>query len=129
MGRVGWEQSPPFNASARALAKSYLDGGGRLIVSSHDAAWALGSSSSPFATAETESWVRAVLKVTFVCDPLTIGQVNGVSSDPISGAYTGGGVVYTAHRDGGADDQLAPSTAGGVPPPGWADGPDPRAAA
>ena len=120
--QVGLEQYPPFNASARALAKSYLDGGGRLVVSSHDTAWALGSSSSPFATAETESWVRAVLKATFVCDPLTIGQVNGVSSDPISGAYTGGGVVYTAHRDGGADDQLAPSTAGGIASTDWTDG-------
>jgi len=120
--QVGLEQYPPFNASARALVQSYLDGGGRLIVSSHDAAWALGSPSSPFASAETESWVRAVLKATFLCDPLTIGQVRGVSSDPISGAYAGGGVVYTPHRDGGADDQLAPSVAGGTASTDWTDG-------
>ena len=120
--QVGLEQYPPFNASARTLVQSYLDGGGRLIVSSHDTAWALGSSSSPFATAETESWVRAVLKATFVCDPLTIGQVKGVSSDPISGAYTGGGVVYTSHRGGGADDQLAPTAADGTASTDWTDG-------
>jgi len=119
--QVGLEQYPPFNVSARALVQSYLDGGGRLIVSSHDAAWALGGSSSPFATAETESWVRAVLKATFVCDPLTIGQAKGVSSDPISGSYAGG-VLYTPHRDGGADDQLSPSAAGGTTLTDWTDG-------
>src|SRR2546428_846255 len=121
--QVGLEQYPPFNASARALVQSYLDGGGRLIVSSHDAAWALGSPSSPFASAETESWVRAVLKATVLCDPATIGQVRGGSSDPISGAYAGGGVVYTPHRGGGADDQLAPSVAGGAASPAWSDRP------
>src|SRR5207247_3198180 len=120
--QFGLEQYPPFNASARALVQSYLDGGGRLIVSSHDTAWALGSSSSPFATAETESWVRAVLKTTFVCDPLTIGQVKGVSSDPVSGAYTGGGVVYTPHRGGGADDQIAPGATDGIALTDWTDG-------
>ncbi len=121
--QVGLEQYPPFNASARALVQSYLDGGGRLIVSSHDSAWALGSSSSPFATPETQSWVQAVLKATFVCDPLTIGQVTGVSSDPISGAYAGsGGVLYTPHRDGGADDQLSPGAAGGMTSTDWTDG-------
>src|SRR2546426_531190 len=119
--QVGLEQYPPFNVSARALVQSYLDGGGRLIVSSHDAAWALGGSSSPFATAETESWVRAVLKATFVCDPLTIGQAKGVSSDPISGSYAGG-VLYTPHRDGGADDQLSPSAAGRATLTEWTDG-------
>src|SRR3989442_10501380 len=113
---------PPFNASARALVQRYLDRGGRLIVSSHDTAWALGSSSSPFATPETESWVRAVLKATFVCDPLTIGQVKGVSSDPISGAYTGGGVVYTPHRGGGTDAQPAPTAADGTASTDWTDG-------
>src|SRR2546421_1051216 len=94
--QVGLEQYPPFNASARALVRSYLDGGGRLIVSSHDAAWAPGGSSSPFATAETESWVRAVLKATFVGGPLTIGQAKGVSSDPVSGPDAAG-VLYTPH--------------------------------
>src|SRR5207244_7330647 len=85
--QVGLEQYPPFNASARALVQSYLDGGGRLIVSSHDATWALGSPSSPFASAETESWVRAVLKATFLCVTLTIGHEMCVSSYTISDAY------------------------------------------
>src|SRR3989442_3409132 len=110
----------PYMASVRSWVQCYLVGGGRLIVSSHDAAWALGVSSSPFATAETESWVRAVLKATFVCDPLTIGQAKGVSSDPISGSYAGG-VLYTPHRDGGADDQLSPSAAGRTTLTGWTD--------
>ncbi len=118
--QVGLEQYPPFNASARALIQSYLDAGGRLIVSSHDTGWALGSPLSPFATPATEAWVRGVLKATFVCDPLTIGQVKGVPSDPISGSDTSG-VVYTPHRDGGADDQLSPNAAGGTATTDWMD--------
>src|SRR5437867_521691 len=119
--QVGLEQYPPFNASARTLVQNYLDGGGRLIVSSHDSAWALGSTSSPFATAQTEAWVRAVLKATFVCDPTTIVQVRGLTSDPISGAYTGG-VAYGPHRDGGADDELTTNPAGGSSSVMWTDG-------
>ncbi len=119
--QVGLEQYPPFNASARTLVQSYLDGGGRLIVSSHDSAWALGSTSSPFATAETAAWVRGVLKATFSCDPTTIVQVRGVTSDPISGAYTGA-VAYTPHRDGGADDELMTNPAGGTSNVMWTDG-------
>src|SRR5207245_2618134 len=89
--QVGLEQYPPFNASARSLVQNYLGRGGRLIVSSHDTAWALGSvlgsTPSPFATAETAAWVRGVLKATFACDPATIVQVRGLTSAPICGAY------------------------------------------
>src|SRR3989454_527429 len=119
--QVGLEQYPPFNASARALIQTYLDRGGRLVVSSHDTGWALGYPSSPFATPETQAWLHSVLKASFVCDPLTIGQVIGVTSDPISGSYTGG-VGYTPHRDGGADDQLSPNPAGGTSVTDWAHG-------
>src|SRR5207245_10614401 len=98
-----------------------LCGGGRLTVSCDDAAGALGGWSAPSAAAETKSWVRAVLKATFECDPLTIGQAKGVSSAPISGSYAGG-VLYTPHRDGGADDQLSPSAAGGTTLTDWTDG-------
>ena len=119
--QVGLEQYPPFNASARSLVQSYLDGGGRLIVSSHDTAWALGSTSSPFATAESAAWVQGVLKATFSCDPTTIVQVRGLTSDPISGAYTGG-VGYTPHRDGGADDEISTNPAGGSSSVMWTDG-------
>src|SRR5207249_651557 len=48
------------------------------------------------------------------------GQAKGVSSDPISGPYVGG-VVYTPHRDGGADDQLLPAAAGGTVATDWTD--------
>src|SRR3989454_2419340 len=119
--QVGLEQYPPFNTSARALIQTHLDRGGRLIVSSHDTGWALGYPSSPFATPETQAWLHSVLKASFVCDPLTIGQVIGVTSDPISGSYTGG-VGYTPHRDGGADDQLSPNPAGGTSVTDWTDG-------
>lgn len=122
--QTGLEQYPPFNASARALIKSYLDSGGRLLVSSHDTAWTLGDTSSPlaspFATAETVAWVRGVLKASFTCDPATITRLRGVGSDPVSGSYTGG-VGYTAHRDGGADDQISPVSAGGTANAMWTD--------
>lgn len=118
--QVGLEQYPPFNQTERALIKAYLDGGGRLIVSSHDTTWALADPTSPFRTTESAAWVRGVLKSGFVCDPGAIVQVSGILSDPISGAYTGG-VRYAQHRDGGADDELAPISAGGIATAMWTD--------
>ena len=118
--QVGLEQYPPFNQSERDLIQAYLDGGGRLMVSAHDATWALADPSSPFATPQSAEWVRGVLKAGFVCDPTTIVQVSGVMSDPISGAYTGG-VPYTPHREGGADDELTPIAAGGPSTQMWTD--------
>ncbi len=118
--QVGLEQYPPFNATSRGLVKAYLDGGGRLLVSSHDSAWALASPDSTFSTPETVAWVGGVLKATFTCDPLTITTVRGVNGDPISGAYASG-VPYTPHRDGGADDEIATNAAGGTSSLVWTD--------
>src|SRR2546421_12469110 len=119
--QVCLEQYPPFNATERALGKRYLDGGGRLIVSSHDAAWALSDPNSTFRTPASAAWVHGVLKATFVCDPQSIARVAGISADPISGTYTGG-VAYTPHRDDGADDEIAPMSAGGSTSTMWTDG-------
>src|SRR5437867_5788465 len=54
--------------------------------------------------------------------PLDDRPSEGRSSDPISGAYTGGGVVYTPHRAGGADDQIAPGATDGTASTDWTDG-------
>src|SRR5207302_196522 len=97
------------------------DGRGRLIVSSHDAAWALSDPNSTFRTPASAAWVHGVLKATFVCDPQSIASVAGISADPISGTYTGG-VAYTPHRPGGADDEIAPMSAGGTTSSMWTDG-------
>jgi hypothetical protein len=118
--QVGLEQYPPFNATARDLVKRYLDGGGRLIVSSHDTAWALSDANSSFATPDSAAWVRGVLKANFVCDPLSVVRVSGIVADPISGTYTGG-VTYTPHRSGGAEDEIAPISAGGTTSAMWTD--------
>jgi hypothetical protein len=118
--QVGLEQYPPFNATARDLVKRYLDGGGRLIVSSHDTAWALSDANSSFATPDSAAWVRGVLKANFVCDPLSVVRVSGIVADPISGTYTGG-VTYTPHRSGGAEDEIAPISAGGTTSAVWTD--------
>src|SRR5207253_5141517 len=96
-------------------------GGGRLIVSSHDAAWALSDPNSTFRTPASAAWVHGVLKATFVCDPQSIPRVAGSSADPLSGTYTGG-VAYAPHRPGGADDEIAPMPAGGTTSSMWTDG-------
>src|SRR5207244_5611197 len=109
--QVGLEQYPPFNATERDLVKRYLDGGGRLIVSSHDAAWALSDPNSTFRTPASAAWVHGVLKATFVCDPGAIARVAGIPADPSSGTYTRG-VAYSPHGDGGAGGESAPTPAG-----------------
>src|SRR5439155_698901 len=76
--QVSLEQYPPFNATERDLVKRYLDGGGRLIVSSHDAAWALSDPNSTFRTPASAAWVHGVLKATFVCDPGSIARVAAI---------------------------------------------------
>ena len=119
--QVGLEQYPTFNASAQALVKAYLDGGGRLLIFSHDTSWSLGSSSSPWYNATNAAWLRGVLKASFACDPTTISEVVGVAGDPVSGAYTSG-VGYTPHRTGGADDEIATYSVGGTSSVAWRDG-------
>ena len=119
--QTGLEQYPPFNASERALVKAYVDGGGRILVSSHDTAWALASSDSPFFSPGGAAWVRGVLKASLDCDPVTIVETRGVTGDAISGAYTGG-IPYEPHRDGGAEDELATISAGGTTSVVWTDG-------
>lgn len=119
--QVGLEEYPTFNGTAQGLVKAYLDGGGRLLVFSHDTSWSLGSTTSPWYTAANAAWLRSVLKAGFACDPTTIGSVVGVSGDPVSGAYTSG-VAYTPHRSGGADDEVAVSSVGGTSSVAWRDG-------
>ncbi len=119
--QVGLEEYPTFNATAQGLVKAYLDGGGRLLIFSHDTSWSLGSTTSPWYTPANAAWLRGVLKASFACDPTTITQVVGVSGDPVSGAYTSG-VPYTPHRTGGADDEIATDSAGGSTSVAWRDG-------
>ncbi len=119
--QVGLEQYPTFNVSAQGLVKAYLDGGGRLLIFSHDTSWSLGSTASPWYNASNLVWLRSVLKAAFACDPSDIGQVVGVSGDPVSGAFTAG-VPYTPHRSGGADDEIATYALDGVTDVAWQDG-------
>ena len=116
--QVGLEQYPPFDAAERDLVKRYVDGGGRLLVSSHDTAWALADTSSPFYSPEGASWVRGVLKAGFSCDPTTAARVRGIAGDPISGAFTTP-VEYLEHRSGGAVDVLTPASIGGTASTVW----------
>ncbi|OGS46671.1 MAG: hypothetical protein A3K66_07900 [Euryarchaeota archaeon RBG_16_67_27] len=119
--QVGLEQYPPFNATERARVKAYLDGGGRLLVSSHDTAWALQDPASEFFDPDGFAWVEGVLKASYDCDPTTIGRVVGTAADPIAGAYTGG-LPYVPHRDGGAADEIAASGVSGTTANAWTDG-------
>ncbi len=113
--QAGWEQYPPFSQAARDTVTRYLDGGGRLMVVSHDAAWALGDAASPYYTAQTASWLESALKIEFGADPSYWNIAFGASGDPISGAYTLG-VSYTPFRSGGAGDEVtsAPAFTGTV---------------
>ncbi len=119
--QVGLEEYPAFDEENRSLVKAYLDGGGRLLVVSHDAAWSLASQDSQWRTAASDAWLRGVLKASFSCDPLTSTQVNGTASDPISGAYTAG-IGYTPHRPGGATDELTVLQSGGTSTTVWTEG-------
>ena len=120
----GLEEYPMFNATARGLVQAYLDGGGRLLVTSHDTGWSLGSTDSPWYTAASSAWLHGVLKASFACDPNTTAQMNGIAGDPVSGAFAGG-ISYQPHRVGGADDQLSfpngGSDAGGTSYAVWTD--------
>lgn len=110
--QVGLEQYPPFDADERDLVKRYVDGGGRLLVVSHDTTWALADATSQYYSVDGGVWVEGVLKASLRCDPLTAGRIRGVSGDPIGGAFSGG-VGYRAHRNGGALDELFLSSIGG----------------
>ncbi len=119
--QVGLEEYPTFSPGAQALVKAYLDGGGRFLIYSHDTSWALGSTDSPWYNGTNAAWLHGVLKASFVCDPTSITQVLGTSGDPVSGAYAGG-VGYTPHRTGGADDEIAAASLGGTSSVAWLDG-------
>jgi len=118
--QVGLEQYPPFDGPERDLIRQYLDEGGRLLVTSHDTAWALSEPTSEFYSAEADMWVRSTLRASFLCDPLTVGRLRGLTGDPISGPYTGG-IGYLAHRDGGAVDGFTRLPAGGTTTSVWTD--------
>ncbi len=119
--QVGLEEYPTFNGSAQGLVKGYLDGGGRLLIVSHDTSWSLGSTDSPWYNGTNAAWLRGVLKASFLCDPTSITQVLGTAGDPVSGAYTAG-VTYTPHRVGGADDEIVGASLGGTASVAWLDG-------
>jgi hypothetical protein len=116
--QVGLEQYPPFSDPQIALLREYVDGGGRLFVSSHDVAWAFCDTQSPFFSTARCGWLRGTLKATWQADPPSWSQVVGYAGDPISGPYTGG-VAYTPHRTGGAGDEIDPVAAGGTTNVTW----------
>src|SRR5207247_4832785 len=87
----------------------------------HAAAWALSDPNSTFQTPASAASVLGVMKATVVCDAQSIARVAGISADPISGTYTGS-VACTPHRNGGADDEIAPISAGGTTSSMWTDG-------
>lgn len=116
--QVGWEQYPPFSEAARESIIRYVDGGGRLMVVSHDAAWALGDPSSSYWSVESEEWLRSALKIDFSDDPSYWNIAFGESGDPISGAYTSG-ILYTPFRSGGAGDEVSAATFSGTISTAW----------
>ncbi len=106
--QAGWEEYPPFSGAARETIDRYMEGGGRLAVVSHDAAWAFGDPSSDFRTAETEEWLRDRMRVSWVSEPSYWNIIFGYAGDYISGDYTTG-VSYAPIRNGGAGDVVEPA--------------------
>ncbi|HLA46951.1 MAG TPA: S8 family serine peptidase [Thermoplasmata archaeon] len=102
----GLEQYPPVSDSQRALLKTYLDGGGRVFLSSHDVAWASCSQlNNPYYLPARCTWFQSVLKADWQQDPSRWSSNSGISGDPISGPY-GTGVAYSGHREGGYGDEV-----------------------
>ena len=120
--QVGIEHYPPFDANERALVKNYLDGGGRMWVNSQDVAWDFGDSGTPAQdySTETHNWLVAEMKEDWKKDPTDITTLDGISGDPISGAYTGG-INYDEYRSGGAGDEVSSKASGGTTTYVWTD--------
>ncbi len=114
--QTGLEQYPPFEDTQTVLLKDYLDGGGRLFVSSHDVAWAFSSaSSSQFDSPSREKFLRGTLKADWVADPFDWPENEGIVGDPISNSYVPPNrVPYSPHRDGAAGDEVVALAAGGT---------------
>ncbi|MFQ5883860.1 MAG: S8 family serine peptidase [Thermoplasmata archaeon] len=114
--QTGLEQYPPFEDNQTVLVKDYLDGGGRLFVSSHDVAWAFSpTSGSQFSTPERYEFLRSTLKADHKEDPYTWSHAEGIIGDPISSSYAlGSRISYTYHRRGASGDEVAAEPAGGT---------------
>ncbi len=117
----GLEQYPMMTPAGRALLRAYVDGGGRLLFSSHDTAWDLCSGDAKaHTTTDSCAWVKGTLHASWQVDPPGIAALVGYAGNPISGGYTGG-TAYTQHRTGGAGDEIDPVAAGGSTTPVWRD--------
>lgn len=103
--QTGLEQYPSPSDAHRNLLTSYLDGGGRLMISGHDIAWSLCAVGTQYYTPARCTWFRSELKSMWTVDPQTWSQNVGIAGDPISGPYTGG-VTYVGHRAGGYGDEV-----------------------
>jgi hypothetical protein len=114
--QTGLEQYPAFEDTQLPLLRNYVDGGGRLFVTSHDVAWASTPwSSSQFDTPERYAFLKDIMKVDWVADPYTWDAVEGLVGDPISGPWAPMPYgPYRQFRDGGAGDEIVALPAGGT---------------
>ena len=104
--QTGLEAYPAPSDAQRALLTSYLDGGGRLMISGHDIAWSLcAAGTSQYYTPARCAWFRSEMKSMWLVDPQTWTQNVGIAGDPISGPYTGS-ITYVGHRSGGYGDEV-----------------------
>ena len=125
---VGWqtglEQYPPFEDAQLVLLNDYLNGGGRLFVSSHDVAWASHpASGSQFSSPERYEFLKGTLKADWSQDPFQWPNIRGITGDPISNNYVSTLAPYSPHRDGAAGDEVVALAVGGTTDYVWkADG-------
>ena len=106
----GQENYPPINKNQQDSIKKYEEDGGRIAFTGHDFGWAMASTAG-FGSVGTDQddslFVINYLMGRYDGDIIAVGDVDidGVASDPISGAYTGG-INYSPYRDGAGGDSL-----------------------
>jgi len=113
----GYEQYPAFSETQQPIVTSYLDGGGRLFISSHDVAWGMNDQASQFFTPERSQWFNSTMKVRYKEDLIFGGStvIKGIAGNIISGGYaTSPYPLYQAHRDGALGDEVECIGADGI---------------
>jgi len=106
----GQENYPPLTKNQEESLKLYEANGGRIAYTGHDFGWAMASSEgfSSVGTDKNDSlFVINYLMGRYVGDITDPADYNiyGITSDPISGAYTAG-VLYNPYRDGADGDSM-----------------------
>jgi C1A family cysteine protease len=96
----GWGGNP--GTENRSVLSSYLDSGGRLLISGEDIGWWMNDSG--IANSSTVDWYRDYLHADYILDHSGYTDLNGVTGDPI-----GDGLSFSLNGPDSAMNQEYPS--------------------